>query len=172
MFSVNGTLSGNRSFSSPAMLLIHCWRSDFVDSAAAMRPVANSLTPLRVNSSFWRPDLYFLHALCSVATVMPSPHAIISFRPSCDPLLSPSLSLFLICRVCHSCMHWCNFSSYDLAVFIFSHKNLFQNTLCLMLVCDNVTFTQTFSSRCLSHLTLKHTQIHQDTPRACRAHQR
>lgn len=96
-----------------------------------------SQTTFRGSNTFFRPDLHFLHAPCSVATVMLSPHTIISHRPSCDPALSSfsllslslSLSYVLTLSLSLSLVHWCTFSSYILALFFSFFLSLWTSSL-------------------------------------------
>lgn len=127
---MNGMLSVISSFSSPPVLLaLHGFRSDC--HLSSNKETTNRVWPheeattLAVGQTF-----YFLHAPCSVATVMPSPHAIISFRPSRDPALLPSLSLCFSYAV--SPIPACTDVIFHLMIllyFFFSHENVSEHFL-------------------------------------------
>ena len=89
-------ITGWSPYSSPPLLfysLLHIWLHRLISSNEIISRW--SQTTFSGSNTFFRPDLHFLHAPCSVATVMLSPHTVISHRPSCDPALSSFSLLYL-----------------------------------------------------------------------------
>lgn len=118
---MNGMLSVISSFSSPPVLLaLHGFRSDCHLSSNKETSRQQSLTSRRGNNSCSGPDLLLppCPLLCCHGDAVSTCYNLLqTLTWPCSPSLP--LSLFLICRVSHSCMHWCNFPSDDLAVFLF-----------------------------------------------------
>lgn len=96
------------SYSSPSLPFIHFYISHCIDSSAAMRSLATGARPHSEAATLSLSQaLTSSMPLCSVATVMLSPHTIISHRPSCDPVLPCCLSLSYVMSL--SLVHQCTF---------------------------------------------------------------
>ena len=141
-------ITGWSPYSSPPLLfysLLHIWLHRLISSNEIISRW--SQTTFSGSNTFFRPDLHFLHAPCSVATVMLSPHTVISHRPSCDPALSSfsllylSLSYVMTLSLSLSLSRWCTDAHFHLILlfffFFFSFLDVFPNSTVFFSSCKS-----------------------------------